>query len=304
MSRAQAGAASLGIRAPAKLNLFLHVLGRRDDGYHILDSLIAFTEAGDDLVVRAAGALSLSCDGPFAAALGDAGDDNLVLRAARALAGAAGVAATAGAAVTLTKNLPVASGIGGGSSDAAAALVALRALWRAEIDEDRLAALAHALGADVPVCLAGVPSRVGGIGERICPAPALPRCGVLLVNPGVPVPTAEVFRRCRPAGGEASDRLPVFGDAAGLAAALADRRNDLEAPALAVAPAIGAVLAALRAQPGCLLARLSGSGATCFGLFEEDAAAATGAQRIGHANPRWWVRATRFRDARAEPAPG
>jgi 4-diphosphocytidyl-2-C-methyl-D-erythritol kinase len=301
MAAESGGRPALRMRAPAKLNLFLHVLARRADGYHTLDSLVAFTEAGDDLAAGPAASLSLELAGPFAAALGGADDDNLVLRAARALATASGVGAP-GAALRLTKNLPVASGIGGGSSDAAAAMRLLHALWGLEIDDASLARAGLALGADLPVCLHGRACLMGGIGEALRPVNPLPPCGVLLVNPGVPVPTGEVFRRCTPAGGGAVDFGGAFADAAALAAALMACRNDLEGPALAVAPVIADVLAALNRASGCRLARLSGSGATCFGLFDDAAAAEAAAAAIGGAYPDWWLCPTRLRDAPARPS--
>jgi 4-diphosphocytidyl-2-C-methyl-D-erythritol kinase len=269
--------------APAKVNLYLHVTGRRADRYHLLDSLVAFAEVGDLLHAEPADSLSLRVEGPFAPAL--AGEpDNLVLRAARALAAEAGV--TAGARLVLEKRLPVASGIGGGSADAAAALRVLCRLWRLAPPPGVLARLAASLGADVPVCLAGRTARMGGIGERLEPAPPLPPCGVLLVNPGIAVATAEVFRVRRGAWSEPATLPPAWDDAAGMAADLAKLRNDLERPAVGLWPAIGDVLAALVATPGCLLARMSGSGATCFALYADAAAARQAAGRIQE--PGWW----------------
>ena len=266
--------------APAKLNLFLHVLGRRADGYHLLDSLAVFGAAADRLHAAPADTLTLSVTGPHRADLADEAD-NLVLRAARALAEAAGI--TAGAALTLEKHLPVASGIGGGSADAAAALRLLARLWNLHPAPADLAAIAARLGADVPVCLTTTPSRMGGVGEVLTAPPMLPRFGLALVNPGLPVATAAVFRARQ---GPFSDPAPLpdaFPDAATLAGFLAAHtRNDLEPPARALCLAIGAVLAALAATPGCLLARMSGSGATCFGLFASPEAA------IAPTNPGWW----------------
>ena len=266
--------------APAKLNLFLHVLGRRADGYHLLDSLAVFGAAADRLHAAPADTLTLSVTGPHRADLADEAD-NLVLRAARALAEAAGI--TAGAAMTLEKHLPVASGIGGGSADAAAALRLLARLWNLRPAPADLAAIAARLGADVPVCLTTTPSRMGGVGEVLTAPPMLPRFGLALVNPGLPVATADVFRARQ---GPFSDPAPLpdaFPDAATLAGFLAAHtRNDLEPPARALCLAIGAVLAALAATPGCLLARMSGSGATCFGLFASPEAA------IAPTNPGWW----------------
>lgn len=300
MTAQSVAAAGLRIDAPAKINLFLHVHARRADGYHVLHSLIAFVDAGDMLTARPADTLTLSCKGPFAAALGT-GDDNLVMRAARALA--AETPGAPGAAIGLIKNLPVASGIGGGSADAAAALGLLRRLWRAPVDDGRLAAIGLGLGADVPVCLQARTSWVGGIGETVRPGPDLPSCGVLLVNPGVAVSTAEVYRRCCPAGGGETDAELPASDVRALAAALAVRRNDLAAPATEIAPVIAEVLAALGATPGCLLARLSGSGATCFALYAEPSEAEAAASAIAAAHPGWWVCPTRFRAAAPQPEP-
>jgi 4-diphosphocytidyl-2-C-methyl-D-erythritol kinase len=278
------GEAATHAFAPAKVNLFLHVTGRRPDGYHLLDSLVAFADCGDVLSASAAAELSLAITGPFANGLaGEA--DNLVLRAARALAAEAGVPAHA--RLTLEKHLPVASGIGGGSADAAAALRLLCHLWRIAPDPAALDLLALRLGADVPVCLRCQPARMGGTGEKLELAPALPPCFVLLVNPGVAVATAAVFgARTGPFSAPAS--LPAgWPDVAAMAADLAALGNDLEAPARGLCPAIGDVLAAIAAQPSCLLARMSGSGATCFGLFADVAAAELAAGATARAG--WWV---------------
>jgi 4-diphosphocytidyl-2-C-methyl-D-erythritol kinase len=269
-------------RAPAKVNLYLHVTGRRADGYHLLDSLAVFGPAADEVTAEPAEGLSLTLDGPFGAGLA-AETDNLVLRAARALAEAAGLAQ--GAALRLTKRLPIASGIGGGSADAAAALRLLDRLWGLGLDEARLAAIAAALGADVPVCLASRPMRMQGVGEVLSPAPALPGCGLLMVNPGLALATPAVFR-AREGSFTPPAALPgAWADAAAMARDLEALRNDLEAPAIRLCPPIAEVLAALRALPGCLLARMSGSGATCFGLFAAPAAAEAAAPALPGG---WW----------------
>ena len=269
--------------APAKVNLFLHVTGRRADGYHLLDSLAVFGPAADRLAAAPADQLSLTLAGPFGESLA-AEPDNLVLRAARTLAAEAGV--TAGAALRLEKHLPVASGIGGGSADAAAALRLLNRLWGCALEETVLTRLAAPLGADIPVCVASRPARMQSIGEQISPGPTLPECGLLLVNPRVPVATPAVFR-ARQGGFSPSATLPgAWGSAAAMAADLARLTNDLEAPALSLCPVIGEVLAALRAAPGCLLARMSGSGATCFGIFATPAEAAAAARGMP---PAWWA---------------
>ena len=270
--------------APAKVNLYLHVVGRRSDGYHLLDSLAVFPAVGDTLRAAPAEAFSLALEGPFGGAL-QAVPDNLVLRAARGLAELAGV--RGGARLTLVKTLPVASGIGGGSADAAAALRLLGRLWGVAPAAEALRALALRLGADVPVCLTGRPARMGGVGDMLSPAPDLPACGLVLVNPGVAVLTPDVFR-ARSGRFSAPAALPSgWPDAVAMARDLAALGNDLEPPAVTLCPVIGTVLAALRAAPGRLLARMSGSGATCFGLFADAVAAAAAAE--GVRRPGWWV---------------
>jgi 4-diphosphocytidyl-2-C-methyl-D-erythritol kinase len=273
--------------APAKVNLTLRITGRRADGYHLLDSLVVFAGIGDRLMLRPASDLSLTVTGPFGDGLA-AEADNLVLRAARRLAEAAGLAPHG--AMTLEKNLPLASGIGGGSADAAAALRLLAACWGVSLPDAARDRLALDLGADVPVCLARRPARMAGIGEVLSAVPALPALGIVLVNPGVACPTAAIFRARAEAdtGFSPADAVPAGGweTARSLAAALADSGNDLEAPAMTLAPIIGTVLDRIRAQPDCLVARMSGSGATCFGLFPAAAAAVRAASGI--AAEGWW----------------
>jgi 4-diphosphocytidyl-2-C-methyl-D-erythritol kinase len=286
-------------------------LGRRGDGFHLLDSLIGFAAIHDDILARPAIELSLAINGPFAGDLA-AEDDNLVLRAARALAAHGGVPRGTGAAITLVKNLPVASGIGGGSSDAAAALRILDALWGLQTPAAELAAIAAGLGADVPVCLAARTAIVGGIGTDVSEVPPLPGVGLVLANPGIALPTAEIFaayaaNTANTANNEdiadradsiRFDAMPA--DALALAQQLAELRNDLGPAACRHAPVVADVLDAIGAAPGCLLARLSGSGATCFGLFADVAAAAAAADRIGRAHSGWWVRGTEFIDRAPE----
>lgn len=279
----------IAVLAPAKVNLYLHVLGRRPDGYHLLDSLVVFVECGDRIEVAAAERLQLTIDGPFAADV-PAGEDNLVLRAARALANEVGRPAKT--AIRLTKSLPVASGIGGGSADAAATLRALLQLWQVSLDGERLRRLALALGADVPMCLSGLPAFVGGIGERIDPAPDLPPFALVLVNPRVELPTARVFaQHAGPSSQSARFDGERPADARALAGMLARRRNDLSAAATATAPEVATVLRALAATPGVLLSRMSGSGATCFGLYETPAAAVVAARVLAAQHPGWWIEA-------------
>lgn len=272
-------------KAAAKINLFLHIGNKREDGFHPVQSLAVFTDLGDMLAMESASGLNLTIDGPFAAGLSGEGD-NLVLRAARALDGG-------GAALTLTKNLPVASGIGGGSADAAAALRGLNRLWDAGRDGAALRDLGAPLGSDIPVCVASRPAFMEGRGEILRPAASMPRVPMLLVNPGVAVPTKDVFARLQDRSGVAL-ALPEgrFSDTADLLRFLETTRNDLEAPARALQPVIGEVLAAISALPGALFARMSGSGATCFGIFADDYACAHAAEILKKAMPGWWVAPT------------
>jgi 4-diphosphocytidyl-2-C-methyl-D-erythritol kinase len=272
--------------APAKVNLYLHVTGRRDDNYHLLDSLVAFVDIGDRLTAEPAASLSLSVDGPEAADLAGVGDDNLVLRAARLLRDHAGIAA--GAELHLHKRLPVAAGIGGGSSDAAAAMLALRRLWHLSLDDEALCGLGARLGADVPACIHGRTVWVGGIGERLEPAGPLPQAGILLANPRKALPTRAVFAARRGPFSDAARFAPMPSDASGLADALALLHNDLTDAATALVPEIDAVLAQLGRLPGSLLARMSGSGATCFALFADRAAAEQGRAMLAAAEAQWW----------------
>jgi len=275
--------------AAAKVNLYLHVIGRRADGYHLLDSLIAFADIGDLLTAEPSPTLSLEISGPEAASLAAAGDDNLVLRVARLLADYTGT--TLGAALHLEKNLPVAAGIGGGSSDAAAALRALVALWRVSIGEEAICGLGARLGADLPACLHAHAVWVGGIGERIDPAGDLPQAGILLASPRRELPTAAVFAARSGPFGEAGRFAPMPEDVFGLSRALMSRRNDLTGAAIGLVPEIGSVLARLAQLPGALLARMSGSGAGCYALFPDRRAAEQGRAALAAAEPRWWCAA-------------
>ncbi len=267
--------ATIGEFAPAKVNLALHVTGRRADGYHLLDSLVVFAGVGDRVTV-APGPLSLTVTGPRANDVPQ-GEGNLVLRAARLLG--------AEAAITLEKRLPAAAGIGGGSSDAAATLRALARMTGRDAPGAGLS-----LGADVPVCLGGRPARMQGIGEKVEPLSGLPNFWLVLANPGVDVPTAAVFAALARRDNAPLPPLPRLADAAALGHWLAaETRNDLEEPARACAPVIADVIDMLAAQPGCRLARMSGSGATCFGLFDGEAAAEAAAQAVQR--PGWWIAA-------------
>lgn len=273
--------------AAAKLNLSLHVIGQRGDGYHLLDSLVGFADVGDRIRAERAEGLSLTITGPQGAGL-PSGEDNLVLRAARLMPGA-------GARITLDKVLPVASGIGGGSADAAATLRALAGLYGLSLPSPQAVL---SLGADVPVCLAGRACRMTGVGEKVTPlAHPLPQVAVVLANPGVAVATPAVFaaldRRENPPMPEV---LPPLRDLSGLVAFLRESRNDLEPAATRLAPVIARVRAALTALPGCALARMSGSGATCFGLFGTASQAEAAAAALRRAEPGWWVSAATLQD--------
>ena len=265
--------------APTKINLTLHVTGRRPDGYHLLDSLVVFGDVGDRLTVAMAERMSLSVTGPRGEGV-PADARNLVWKAAEF----AGVPAR----ITLEKHLPAAAGIGGGSSDAAATLRALSRLTGAPVP-DRT----ETLGADIPVCLTPTVSRMQGVGEVVTPLPALPPLHGVLVNPGVDVPTPQVFARLASRENPAMPAtLPDWPDAATLALWLRSTRNDLEGPALQIAPVIGDALRTLQADSACLIARMSGSGATCFALTDSRAGAEAMAARIARLD--WWVQPTTF----------
>jgi 4-diphosphocytidyl-2-C-methyl-D-erythritol kinase len=277
--------------APAKINLALHVTGRRADGYHSLEMLVAFAEVGDELEATPARKDSLSISGPFAAGLGN-GETNLVLRALSAFRQRWPGTLPDGIDLRLAKNLPVAAGLGGGSADAAAALRLFAAMADADIAFTDLLELSRGLGADVPMCLYSRPAEVRGIGEIVLPLKHFPACHVVLVNPLVPVVTADVFRRL-----EHRDNpgLPELGDPltrpAQLGLWLSETRNDLEPPAVAMVPVIGNLIAQLRVANGCILARMSGSGATVFGLFGSSAQAHQAAHDLRETWPSHWVAA-------------
>lgn len=276
-------------RAFAKVNLTLHVTGQRADGYHLLDSLVVFTSVTDRLTATRSGVFSLTLEGPFGHEI-PADFDNLVLRAARMFTQSREVA------FTLEKHLPPASGIGGGSADAAAAIRAMLKLLHIENDPDHTEAVFDtldrnavlALGADVPVCLFSQPARMRGIGNDLTMIDS-PRAWITLVNPRVEVPTPLVFKALTSKTNPAMpELLPEWRNAADLALWLQDQRNDLQAPAIEIAPVIADVLAELARQNGALIARMSGSGATCFALFASEAKAQAAAANIRQTHPDWW----------------
>ncbi|MCC6778603.1 MAG: 4-(cytidine 5'-diphospho)-2-C-methyl-D-erythritol kinase [Hyphomicrobiales bacterium] len=279
-------------RAPAKVNLTLHVIGRRADGYHELESLVVFAGVADELALVAGPPLTLEVTGPTAGAAGEVGD-NLVLKAARALAER--VEGLSVGSFALSKRLPVAAGLGCGSADAAAALRLLARANGLAGDDPRLMAAARATGADVPVCLDPRPRLMRGIGDLLSRPLALPVLHAVLVNPGVAVPTRAVFAALHAPPCEASSGPPsVAGASMDIAVddLIASGRNDLELPAIELEPVIATVLAELRRLPGCRIARMSGSGATCFAVLDTAPAAAEAARALRAGYPSWWVEPT------------
>lgn len=277
--------------APAKVNLTLHVGAARADGRHALESVAVFADVGDWVWAEDADRPSLNLAGPFGAALANE-RDNLVVRAARLLAAEAGIAR--GVRLTLDKHLPIASGIGGGSADAAAVFRALDELWALNLSMRDMTRLAASLGSDVPACLASAPCFMTGAGDQVQALPGWPQLDGVLVNPGVAVPTSEVYRRfdAMGLGGKLSSQAPDLSEASAALFYASAGANDLTAPAKALAPAIADVLALLEAHAP--VARLSGSGATCFALTETAARAQDIAKAVSAAQPNWWVRAVRL----------
>lgn len=275
------------IPAPAKLNLFLHITGKRADGFHLLESLTFFTEFGDSVEVSEASALSLTITGPFA---DNIEGDNLVLRAARLLQQQAGI--KTGAAITLHKHIPVSAGLGGGSADAAATLIALQRLWKLSPDAATLHSIALQLGSDVPACLLGAPGWMTGTGDHVRALHLPQGAWLVLVNPLQPLLTATVFRNWKGSFTAPVTVPPGWENTASLAIWAAGQSNALEAPARALMPAIDEILASIAATGHCLLARMSGSGATCFGLYDNETSATKAATQLKASHPHWWVTAT------------
>ena len=284
--------------APAKINLALHVTGQTADGYHALESLVAFCLPADGLTLEIAQGEQktlLETDGPFGAML--SGDDNLVLNAAKLLEKRlpAAFAEAGSIRFTLEKNLPVASGIGGGSADAAAALLLLRSLLNLPVSDDDLMAFGAELGSDVPMCLFSSALIARGRGTGIEPVPGFPPLDLVLVNPGIAVSTPDVFAALKQKQNPPLAALPGRLDADALTGWLAEQRNDLQPPALTLAPSIGEALSVLK-QSGARLSRMSGSGATCFGIFANSEGAREAAAAISASRPGWWVTATQTTD--------
>jgi 4-diphosphocytidyl-2-C-methyl-D-erythritol kinase len=279
----------VALLAPAKVNLALHVTGLRVDGYHLLDSIAVFADVGDRIEIEAADALSLSVTGPFAAHA-PGGPSDLAWRAAETFFQHTGV--RRGVEIRVEKNIPAGAGLGGGSADAAAVLLGLDELFGTKLPADELRALGLKLGADVPMCLAGKALRAGGIGEEISSLEGFPELPMVLVWPGKPVSTAEVFTALVRCDNPPLPDPPRGKSAMEIAVWLQNCRNDLELPAQKIAPEIGAVIEALRATDSCFLARMSGSGSACFGLYVEPLAARAASAAVAKARPDWWSAAT------------
>jgi len=268
--------------APAKVNLSLHVTGQRGDGYHLLDSLVVFVDIGDRLTFEPSNSLSIEVSGTRAKGV-PTDSSNLILKAARLFDG------SRGAKIALDKQLPAAAGIGGGSSDAAAALRGLARLWGVECPEDPLA-----LGADVPVCLRARSTWMRGIGEDLSDVPTLPETWLVLTNPGVAIETPSVFERLTNKNQAPMSDLPKVGSAQELADWLGETRNDLQQPAIEIAPVVGLAIDLMAKQSGCLIARMSGSGATCWGMFGSKHEADAAAANLQAMRPDWWSVATKI----------
>ncbi len=284
----------LTIFAPAKINLYLHVTGRLDNGYHLLDSLVAFADIGDEVSIASSTEFKFNIEGPYANAFGPKDRDHspdsssLVVQAVWAVARAA--QKIPNVQIKLIKNLPLASGLGGGSSDAAAVIWGLLEWWKIPRQTHYLQGLMARLGADIPVCLTCTPSRVRGIGDILDPAPMMSEIPVVLAHPGKPCMTGEVFSRF---GGKFREPMalpPALHKQEELVAFLTKQDNDLLKPAMDTVPEIANVLNAIKSREGCQLARMTGSGATCFGLFKNEMAAQNAAWAIATENPDWWVK--------------
>lgn len=296
---------SVSVFAPAKINLTLHVAGQRADGYHLLDSIVAFADVGDDLFIQIGNTLSVTTEGPEAAAV-PADMNNLVLQVARLFKD------MPGASFLLTKRLPVSSGIGGGSADAAAAFRGLMTFWSggevaAELYEPHRTPMSKALlklGADIPMCLLSQAARIGGIGEEISPLPGMPPIDAVLVNPRRAVSTPAVFGAMQERSSPAmAQTLPSFAGFNDFVLWLAGQRNDMQSAAIALEPSIATVLTALQSDESCRLARMSGSGATCFGLYQGADAAKAAADTLQLNHPDWWVVATKIGSQTARALP-
>lgn len=282
----------LTVTAPAKINLFLHVTGKRPDGYHALESLIAFTDFADRLVFQPSAALSLKVTGPFASGV-PTDSSNLILRVAEKLNRHLGI--KKGVHIALEKKLPASAGLGGGSADAAATFSALNQLWDLRLSLETMCNLALPLGADIPVCLIGKPAFIQGIGEKITPCAPFPLLHILLVSPRIPLATASVFAQNFSYFSTPRASLPFgFPDSKSLQSFLATTRNDLTVHAQQLVPEIDIVLTAIQECDGCLLSRMSGSGATCFGLFDNADTLKEAIYALRETHPGWWAQSAKI----------
>lgn len=276
----------ISILAPAKVNLYLHVVGKRPDGYHLLDSLFVFADYGDKISVEKDDHLSLTVLNSDLSC----GEDNIIIKAARKLAVFLGIEPTV--KIVLEKNLPIASGIGGGSTDAAATLLALIQLWNVQISRENLLKIALELGADVPSCIEKIPVQVAGIGEVLTPAPQLPKLAMILMNPNKPVSTPQIFKSRKPIFTEAKPFLHDISDINEFIAELKKRHNDLQSTACEIEPAVADVLSAFAENPLTLFSQMSGSGGTCFGLYKTDEDAEQAMSVFKQNHPNWWIQKT------------
>ena len=283
------------VKAPAKVNLYLHVTGLRDNGFHELDSLVVFAESHDLITFRPGAGITFSLSGPMSHILKKTNNDNIVLKAARALAKRVGTDRVRGVEIQLEKFLPVAAGIGGGSADAAATLKGLSKFWEVDIDKQEIMEIARSLGADVPVCFEGRSAFFSGIGENITPISNFPELSILLVNPGVEILTSRIFNERKGPYNEMERLKKIPKEKKNFFLEIKKRRNDLEPVACSIAPIIKQVLESISSNFGCRIARMSGSGSTCFGLFDDITYARKAALEVKHANPDWWVVAGKTR---------
>ncbi len=280
----------ISMAAPAKINLYLNIIGKLNETYHELDSLVGFATYGDKVFVRDCEDFRLEISGPFSQMLPPE-KNNLVIKAAKELARETNYAR--GAYIKLVKNLPISSGIGGGSADAAATLKALNRLWGIKLKKEDLMTVGLKLGSDVPVCVKGKPARIGGRGEKIFSFEGFPKCGILLVNPRVPIPTIDVFKTFQ---GKYSNyvEIPKINDIEALIEFLSTQKNDLQETSVKIAPVLQVILNILSDEPNCRLARVSGSGATCFGIFNDEHSAALSARAISSRFKEWWLKPTQL----------
>lgn len=278
------------ISAPAKVNLYLNITGKRDDGYHLLDSLMVFVDVHDDIIIEPAdGKITLDISGEYAKYLTDDVENNLVIKVAEALKAHTGDI-NLGAKMGLVKNIPIGAGLGGGSSDAACVLKALNRFWSAGLSKEELADIGIRFGSDIVFCLEESAAFVSGAGEIVESVGVIPRLNILLVNPNIPLGAGDVYRKYSGKFSGSANREEFSYDSDSFVDFLAGQKNDLQEPAIVIVPEIENILSVINGQNGCLLARMSGSGTTCFGLFKDDLQAHKAVENIKAGHPNWWVR--------------